>query len=43
DAVERRAGLRVMDAACISRNISPGGAADMLSLGMFLSELPFSF
>ena len=43
DAEERNAGLRVMDAACIARNISPGGAADMLSLGMFLSELPFPF
>ena len=43
DPVERNAGLRVMDEACIARNISPGGAADMLSLGMFLSELPFSF
>ena len=40
DAQERNAGLRVMDAACISRNISPGGAADMLALGMFLAELP---
>ena len=43
DAVERDAGLRVMDANCIARNLSPGGAADMLSLGLFLSELPFPF
>ncbi|MBO4881475.1 MAG: citrate lyase holo-[acyl-carrier protein] synthase [Firmicutes bacterium] len=40
DAVERNAGLRVMDQACIARNISPGGAADMLALGMFLADLP---
>lgn len=40
DEVERNAGLRVMDAACIARNISPGGAADMLALGMFLADLP---
>ncbi|MBQ2094639.1 MAG: citrate lyase holo-[Firmicutes bacterium] len=32
--------LCAMDAACIARNISPGGAADMLALGMFLADLP---
>ena len=41
DEIERRAGLKVMDAACISRNLSPGGSADMLALGMFLADLPF--
>ena len=39
---ERTAGLRDMDAVCIERNISPGGAADMLALGMFLAELPLA-
>ena len=29
-----------MDEECIARNLSPGGAADMLALGMFLAELP---
>ena len=37
---DRIEGLKRMDEACIARNLSPGGAADMLALGMFLSELP---
>ncbi len=40
DPKERMHALRAMDEACIDRNISPGGAADMLALGMFLAELP---
>ncbi len=40
-AQERRNALLAMDEACIRRNLSPGGAADMLALGMFLADLPF--
>ena len=39
-AEERPDALRAMDEACIARNLSPGGAADMLALGMFLAGLP---
>ena len=40
EAPQRLDALRRMDEECIARNLSPGGAADMLALGMFLSELP---
>ncbi|MBQ6647077.1 MAG: triphosphoribosyl-dephospho-CoA synthase, partial [Clostridia bacterium] len=40
EAPQRLDALRRMDEECIARNLSPGGAADMLALGMFLAELP---
>ena len=42
-ASEREEALRAMDEECIRRNLSPGGAADMLALGMFLAGLPFKY
>ncbi len=38
---DRVKGLKRMDEACIAKNVSPGGSADMLSLGMFLAEFDF--
>ncbi|NMA93697.1 MAG: hypothetical protein GX975_03440, partial [Clostridiales bacterium] len=34
---ERICALKDMDEECISKNLSPGGAADMLALAVFLS------
>ncbi|MCF7953621.1 MAG: triphosphoribosyl-dephospho-CoA synthase [Spirochaetales bacterium] len=36
---EGMAGIRKLDAACMRRNISPGGTADLLAVTIFLSQL----
>lgn len=43
EPAERLEALRAMDEECIRRNLSPGGSADMLALGMFLADLPFEY
>ena len=35
-AEARRAGLEELDNACIARNLSPGGCADLLALALLL-------
>ncbi len=40
-ASERKKALSVMDEECINRNISPGGAADMLALALLISKTTY--